>query len=54
MRTFQPLLITTPAQAAQTLADPARILHAGLLLLGASLILHLLGRLLVLGTRDHA
>jgi hypothetical protein len=54
MRTFQPLLITTPAQAAQTLADPARILHAGLLLLGASLVLHLLGRLLVLGTRDHA
>lgn len=54
MRTFQPLLITTPAQAAQTLADPARILNAGLLLLGASLVLHLLGRLLVLGTRDHA
>lgn len=54
MRTFQPLLITTPAQAAQTLAEPARILHAGLLLLGASLVLHLLGRLLVLGTRDHA
>ena len=54
MRTFQPLLITTPAQAAQTLSDSARILHAGLLLLGASLVLHLLGRLLVLGTRDHA
>ena len=54
MRTFQPLLITTPAQAAQTLADPALILNAGLLLLGAALVLHLLGRLLVLGTRDHA
>jgi hypothetical protein len=52
MRTFQPLLITTPAQAAQTLSDPARILNAGLVLLGASLVLHLLGRLLVLGTRD--
>jgi hypothetical protein len=42
MRTFQPLLITTPAQAAQTLADPTRILNAGLVLLGASFVLHLL------------
>jgi hypothetical protein len=42
MRTFQPLLITTPAQAAQTLADPTRILNAGLVLLSASFVLHLL------------
>lgn len=54
MLTFQPLLITTPAQAAQTLSDPALILNAGFILLGASLVLHLLGRLIVLGTRDHA
>jgi hypothetical protein len=42
MRTFQPLLITTPAQAAQTLSDPTRILNAGLVLLGTSFVLHLL------------
>lgn len=46
MRAFQPLLITTSARAAETLAAPARILHPGLLLLGAALALHLLGRLL--------
>lgn len=52
MRAFQPLLITTPARAAEALAAPARILHPGLLLLGGALALHLLGRLLTPGAPD--
>ena len=52
MRILKPLVITTPGQAAQNLSNPAQMLNAGFVLLGASIVLHLLGRLLMLGTRD--
>ena len=52
IRILKPLVITTPGQAAQNLSNPAQMLNAGFVLLGASIVLHLLGRLLMLGTRD--
>jgi hypothetical protein len=52
MQILKPLVITTPGQAAQNLSNPAQMLNAGFVLLGASIVLHLLGRLLMLGPRD--
>lgn len=47
MRLFRPLLVTTPEQAAQTLAHPEDILRTGAILVGVSLVLHLLSQMLL-------
>lgn len=52
MHIFRPLVITTPDPATQNFSNPEQMLNAGFVLLGASIALHLLGRLLMLGTLD--
>ncbi len=46
MRFFRPLLVTTNAQAAETLRDPQALLRTGVSVLGVALVLHLMSRAL--------